>query len=95
MTTPLLKEESPMAAATDPMNAMGHPIPSEGREAGYRACREMGLNGAEAWELTGRVASCMERDQPYEAERIALALPLDVTGYYRLAATLLASVEDR
>lgn len=82
-----------MSTATDPMNAMGHPIPSEGREAGYRACRAMGLDAADAWELTGRVARLMEDDQPYEAEQVALASPLDVTGYYRLAAILLASVE--
>ena len=82
-----------MSVKTDPMNAMGHPIPSEGREAGYRACREMGLDSGDAWELTGKVASLMERDQPYEAQRIALASPLDLTGYYRLAATLLASVD--
>jgi hypothetical protein len=82
-----------MTVATDPMNAMGRPIPSEGREAGYRACREMGLEAADAWELTGRVASLMERDQPYEAEKVGLDSKLDLTGYYRLAATLLASVE--
>lgn len=83
-----------MATATDPMNAMGRPIPSEGREAAYRTCRDdMGLDAADAWELVGRVARHMEDDQPFEAERVALASPLDVTGYYRLAATLLASVE--
>lgn len=83
-----------MTVATDPMNAMGRPIPSEGREAGYRACRDMGLDAADAWELTGRVASLMERDQPFEAEKVGLASNLDLTGYYRLAATLLASVEE-
>jgi hypothetical protein len=82
-----------MTAATDPMNAIGQPIPSTGRERGYRACREMGLDAADAWELTGRVASLLERDQPYEAERVGLASLLDLTGYFRLAATLLAAVE--
>lgn len=78
---------------TDPMNAMGHPISSEGREAGYQACREMGLDSAAAWELTGNVAALMERDQPYEAQKVGLDSSLNLTGYYRLAATLLAHAE--
>jgi len=79
--------------ASDPMNAMGKSIPSDGREAAYRACKEMGLESAEAWELAGSVARLLEEDQPYRAEkRVVKESSLDVTGYHRLAATLLASV---
>ncbi len=74
------------------MNAIGHPIPSEGREAGYRACREMGMESGEAWELTGKVARALEDDEPYRAQKVGLESRLDLTGYYRLAASMLVTV---
>lgn len=82
-----------MAAFDDPMNALGHPIPDEGRQAGYEFVREVGLEAGEAWELVGKVARALEDDEPFRAQKVALASRLDLTGYYRLAATLLSTVE--
>jgi hypothetical protein len=83
-----------MAPHTDPMNALGQPIPSEGRERAYQFLRtEVNMQAGGAWELVGTVARHLEDDQPFQAERAALESLVDVTGYYRLAATLLASVE--
>lgn len=80
--------------ASDVMNAIGKRISSDGRESAYRACRDdMGLDTGAAWELVGKIADLLERDQPFEAEKVGLESPLDVTGYYRLAATLLAHTD--
>lgn len=79
-------------AMSDPMNAIGKPIPDGGREAGYQACREMGFDAADSMRLVNKVADPLERDTPFLAEKSARAAGLDVTGYYRLAATMLATV---
>lgn len=74
----------------DPFNAMGKPIPPAARQAGYDACKEMGLSSARAWECVNGMAEQLERDKPYEAQDAAMKL-LDLTGAYRLMATLLAN----
>lgn len=80
--------------ATDPMNAIGHPIPDEGREAGYQALRGMGLDSGESMEITAKVARALEDDQPFRAQEFALKQSrVDLTGYFRLVATMLATVE--
>jgi hypothetical protein len=78
---------------SDPMNYIGQPIPDEGREAGYQACRDMGYTAAESMRAVNVVADNLERDRPFEAQKAWLEVhPNDLTSYYRLAATLLASV---
>lgn len=79
------------APCTDPFNAMGKPIPPGGREAAFDAARTMGLGTGDAWEVTGKVARALEDDAPLRAQQAGLA-HLDLGGYYRLAATLLAWV---
>lgn len=76
-------------------DAMGHPVPAERLSAGYRAVKEMmpDANTEEAMTLVGRVASQIERDDPYGAlldhsQGFKTDLRLDLTGRYRLLATL-------
>jgi hypothetical protein len=76
--------------AMDPFSAMGTPIPANARQAGYEACKAMGLGSARSWECVGAVAEQLERDKPYEAQGAAMKF-LDLTGAYRLMATLLAA----
>lgn len=76
--------------AMDPFSAMGKPIPAEARQAGYDACRSMGLASPRAWECVSGTAERLERDKPYDAQGAAMKF-LDLTGAYRLIATLLAT----
>lgn len=75
-----------MHSGTD---AMGRPIPENRKQAAYNLCRkDFGLDAGAAFELTGSMADKLSRDKPYEAMAAAQA-HLDLTGVYRLMATLL------
>ena len=74
----------------DAFNAMGKPIPAAARQKGYETCFEIGLSKARAWECTSACAEQLERDRPYEAVAAAMKF-VDLTGAYRLMATLLAA----
>lgn len=97
-----------MVAPSD-YEAMGYPVPPNRLSRGYSTVKEMipGISTEEAMSLVGRVAACIERDDPYGALREATDAPfarqlssvqghhpvepgvrLDVTGGYRLLATL-------
>lgn len=71
-----------MTTATDnPLEgyeAMGHPVPVERLSAAYRAVKEMvpGISTEHAMTLVGRVAGAIERDEPYEAMRLATSAPI-------------------
>jgi hypothetical protein len=72
-------------------NAMGKPIPEYRRRAAYDCAKEMGIDlPDERMALVGAVAERLERDRPYEAQQEALK-HLDITGTYRLMATLLSA----
>lgn len=79
--------------ALSPFNSMGKPISHVARQAAYEACKDMGLDQARAWEAVNTTAEQLERDKPYEALGVATKL-LDLTGAYRLMATLLANTSD-
>lgn len=86
-----------MTTHADPMNAIGKPIPDEGREAGYRFLRdEVQMDPGPAWECVGRVARAFEGDSPFVAQKVGLFLlgGSNLIAYYRLAATMLATVEQ-
>jgi hypothetical protein len=76
--------------AMDAFSAMGKPIPPHARQAGYEACKSMGLESGRSWECVSATAEKLERDKPYEAQGTAMKF-LDLTGAYRLMATLLAA----
>lgn len=75
------------------MDAMGNPIPAAAMSKALVAVREMApdVGTEDAMRVIGRTADRLERDQPYEAMAAATEL-LDLTGAYRLMATLLAGV---
>lgn len=72
-------------------NAIGHPVPPSRRSKGLEAVRQMwpGISTEKAMLLIDSVSNKLERDQPYEAMEIARQEGLDLTGTYRLVATLL------
>lgn len=72
--------------------AMGKPIPAFRRQAAYEACKDMGLDSAQAMHCVNGVVEQLERDQPYEAQAAGMRF-LDLTGTYRLFAVLLATPE--
>jgi hypothetical protein len=76
----------------DPFDAMGKPISSAARQVGYDACRAMGLDAPRSWECVGAVSDKLERDKPYDAQGAAMKF-LDLTGSYRLMATILAAAQ--
>lgn len=59
-------------------DAMGYPVPNQRRQAAYKAVKEMipGISTDDAMTLVGRVANAVERDEPYEALRLATSAPL-------------------
>ena len=71
---------------------MGHALEPWRRERAYEHCKAMGLDSATAFDCVNRVVAQYERDQPYEAQKIAMQY-LDLTGHYRLMAALLADKE--
>ena len=79
---------SPEVDGDDGFAAFGKPVPFHRRDNGYQACKSMGMKDPEAiWTLIGQMSDKIERDEPLAAMEIAKA-KLDVTGCYRLLATL-------
>jgi hypothetical protein len=74
-------------------NAMGKPIPFFRKEAAYKLAKEMGVEKVEdRFSLVNSVSVCLERDNPFEAQKVAMK-HLDLTGAYRLMAYLLTAEE--
>jgi len=72
-------------------DAMGHPVPTDRKEAAYSMVKEMGITDFDkASTLVGTVANHIERDHPYEAQDAACE-HLDITGAYRLMAVLMTN----
>lgn len=80
-------------------DAMGHPVPAERVSAAYKAAKEMGLGTQDAMRVVGYMTDAIERDDPYRALKDSSAgfvadagegvnALLDLTGRYRLLATL-------
>lgn len=80
------------AVGVDGFAAMGRPIPSHRRQAGFDHCVQMGLGTDVAWAVVGLVADRLERDRPYDAMKEGMRA-LDLTGTYRLMAVLLTAPE--
>lgn len=68
---------------------MGQPVSFATRQRGYDSCKEMGLQHTEAFDCVQAVSDLLERDKPYEAMQACMKW-LDLTGTYRLFATLLS-----
>lgn len=65
----------------DPFDNLGRPVPPERRENALAHLRDMipGVKTGAAMALIDKVAHCIERDKPYEAQRWATGgAPLDV-----------------
>lgn len=73
-------------------NAMGKPIPTHRKEAGYRDAKAMGLDTEKAWHVIHGMSLYLERDKPYEAMAAGMRY-VDLTGTYRLMAVLLTAGE--
>ncbi len=72
-------------------NAMGKPIPTSRKQAAYDCAAAMGIDSQdERMSLVNSVAEHLERDKPFEAQQAAMR-HLDLTGAYRLMATLLSA----
>lgn len=80
----------PTEPALNPFNAMGQPLPLAARQAAYDCCKAMGLDSARSWECVNTTAEQLARDKPHDALGAAMK-HLDLTGAYRLMATLLAN----
>ena len=75
-------------------NAMGKPIPNTRKQASYDLLKEFGLSTDSSLECVSNVSDLLERDKPFEAMEVARKY-VDLTGAYRLTATLLTnSVEN-
>jgi hypothetical protein len=72
--------------------AMGRPIPFYRQQAGYEECKSMGLDKEDSHNAVAGMSEQLERDKPYEAMKIGMKY-LDLTGTYRLMATLLTAEE--
>ena len=68
--------------------AMGHQVPVERKERAYDAAQTMGLTRENAHSCVSWMAEQLRRDKPYEALNGAKNW-VDLTGAYRLMATLL------
>lgn len=71
----------------DGFNAFGHPVPLHRRAAAMQHCHMMNLEMQASWDLVGKMANCVERDQPYEAIQEG-CVHLDLLGSYRVLAAL-------
>lgn len=70
-------------------DAMGVEVPFFRQQNGYDACKDMGMTDkAKIMDLVGGMCERIARDEPHAAMEFA-AKYLDVTGVYRLLATLL------
>jgi hypothetical protein len=84
------KAEPPL----DFFNMMGKPISTNVRQGAYDVCRKsFGLDSARSWEAVNTTAEQLERDRPQTALGMAMK-HVDLTGAYRLMATLLAGVAN-
>jgi hypothetical protein len=72
-------------------DAYGHGVPHHRKEKAFNAIREMApeMSTAEILGLIDRLSQHIGRDAPYQAQQAALER-LDLTGTYRLLATLLS-----
>ena len=73
-------------------NMMGKTVPFYRREAGFKHCKQMGLNTEDAYSVVGMMSEQLERDEPYTAMENGMVY-LDLTGTYRLMAVLLTAVK--
>lgn len=72
-------------------DAMGKPIPMSRKQAAYECAKAMGIDSPdERMALVNSVAEYLERDKPFEAQQAAMKA-LDLTGSYRVIATLLSA----
>lgn len=72
------------------MEAMGHSIGFDRRQAAYDACMEMGFDHEGAMGVVNAMSDLLERNLPYEAMAVSWrGHRIDVTGAYRLFAHLL------
>lgn len=76
-------------------DALGERVPDRRRAAAMRHLREMApsLDTETEFEVVGKTAAAIERDEPYNALRAARDA-LDLTGAYRLIAVLCATGGD-
>lgn len=75
----------------DGFDQMGKPIPSYRKEAADVALKDMGVEDAEhRWSCVMTTAQQLQRDNPHGAMEAAMVY-VDLTGAYRLMATLLAA----
>ncbi len=82
-------------AEPSPFDAIGKPISAESREHGNRELKAMGIKSSgDRWDCVEIVANKLERDNPHEAMKSAMKY-VDVTGAYRLFASLLADISKR
>ena len=81
--------KQPMAEPSA-MNNIGKPIDEDHRQSGDDALKDMGVScSGSRWDCVQGVCDSLERDKPHEAMKKAMRY-VDVTGAYRLFATLLA-----
>ena len=66
--------------------AMGKPIPNDRKQRAYDAAKSIGVK--DCWGLVAGMSEHLERDKPYEAMESAKK-HIDLTGAYRIMATLL------
>ena len=74
-------------------DAMGKKVPFYRQEAGYKTCKEIGLDTDEAHAAVSSMAEALSRDEPYNALNAGMVY-LDLTGTYRLMAVLLTAEES-
>ena len=67
---------------------MGKPVPYERRQRAYEAAKSMGLDADSSFMAVDGMAEQLRRDKPYEAMQVGMRY-VDLTGTYRLMATLL------
>ena len=75
-------------------NAMGQTVPYFRRQAGYEQAKEMGVPSEEAFTMVDGMCVAIEKDEPFQAQKVASKY-LDGTGFYRLLAYLLTAEEPK
>jgi hypothetical protein len=78
-----------MEAPVGIFDNMGKPISYETKAVALKHCEAMGLETTRAVECIDKMAAQLERNRPYEAQQIGREY-LDLTGMYRLLASLLS-----
>lgn len=86
------QSERPSNVVTESaMGNMGKPIPLFRKQNAYDECKAIGMTDpVKITACVGAVSEQLERDKPYEAMSEGMRY-LDLTGTYRLFATLLIS----